>query len=415
VFGNTEKIIINMSDYKGSTQRLVIRAYITVKRTVIYAIKVILFGAEKTLEEPGQLIILKAGGLGDFTFGIPAINFLKNRFPQSRKVLITATTFNDLSLTKTASRTNQTDLPWVKLVKHAVDRVMCLQDLHPTTIRAIRAELKTGEYSTIVILCYPGQRLPSIIQRLFLARLLVPGRARCLGVNKKADYALFRKEQGAWNIIKHKMLGDLDSAAETERGLEITEEDISFEVHLDDADLAPEPVGQLILIAPIATRSHKQWPIDKMRQLINNIQNIFPNAHIAYIGLESHFDTVQKHLQEGRVKTRNLCGRLTVDQIASLMTNAMAYIGNDGGMSQLAGVVGCPSIVIFNGIEEPGMTHPWNSRNGIVYPTIECSPCYNEIACPLGHRRCVEDIPVQTVLDKLMSIIRSNQKSRLIE
>ena len=76
-------------------------------------------------------------------------------------------------------------------------------------------------------------------------------------------------------------------------------------------------------------------------------------------------------------------------------------------MSQLAGVVKCKSVIISNSVEEHGMTYPWFSVNGIVRNSTECSPCYNEIVCPLEHNKCVKDIQVSRVLTKLSELLSS--------
>jgi ADP-heptose:LPS heptosyltransferase len=135
------------------------------------------------------------------------------------------------------------------------------------------------------------------------------------------------------------------------------------------------------------------------------LNKIHVNCKFILIGPEENYIEVEKIYRNFSSNVTNLCGHFSIEELATLFTMATGYFGNDGGMSQLAGTMGCPSVVIFNSVEEDWITHPWRSEKGVVRNRTECSPCFNAINCPLGHRKCVTDIPLEDVLKKADEII----------
>jgi ADP-heptose:LPS heptosyltransferase len=118
---------------------------------------------------------------------------------------------------------------------------------------------------------------------------------------------------------------------------------------------------------------------------------------------------LDKFCRKIEFEIKNLCGQLSIEELAALLSVAKGYIGNDGGMSQLAGLIGCPSVVVFNSVEEDWVTYPWRSLKGVVRNHTDCSPCFNMLHCPEKHRRCVEDIPVESVFSKVDAVMFNSQ------
>jgi len=79
------------------------------------------------------------------------------------------------------------------------------------------------------------------------------------------------------------------------------------------------------------------------------------------------------------------------------LESAGGYIGNDSGVSHLAGFLGLPSVVIF-GPADPVRWKPLGPRVEIVRPELDCNPCF-EIEpenCP--EPRCLTDVSVEAVV-----------------
>jgi heptosyltransferase-2 len=398
-------------DYKFKKYLFSISIYF--KRVLLKLIKRLLFFDNVGENyQPDTIIVLKIGGLGDFLFGVPALNLIRESYPHARICLITA---RDLSVLKFQSLdcdlTDTKKLPWLKLVGAAVNEILIINDLSIKTIKELSCKIPKGKKQTIFILGYPGMTISSAVKKLILVRMMVKGFVTCVGVDKKFDDKFMRKFQSQYNY-RHKTLGDIDSVLESLPNYKFQEKDLNFDVFINPTAKisAIQKIGlrnnnPFILIAPVATRIHKQWPLENFVRLTEELKKSRVDCEIILIGTKENYAEVKKAYENIDFRVNNLCGILSIEELASLFTVAKGYIGNDGGMSQLAGTIGCSSVVVFNSIEADWITHPWRSREGVIRSHTSCSPCFNAIYCPEGHRKCMVDISVESVLLKANKVI----------
>ena len=399
-------------------QYAIFYAFIGAKRALIKVIKNLLWLGSKTSTGFNTVVVIKIGGLGDFVLGIPALNLLRENMPNAKIILITTKSLNAQGF-KFSGRDPKdlSDLPWLNLVKNSVDEVLSVPDLSITSIRKLASMLPVREKKAIFILGYPGMTLSSALKKIFFARLLTKYSDACFGTDKFLDWQFMRKFQISHKLTKHKMIGDIDSVMESFPGKKIDINNLDFSVSISD-DIFKQActktgsinIQNLILLAPLATTLHKQWPVENFAQIIKRLNKNSENLSFALIGTLDHYAVLDKILNSNRFEIQNLCGQLSIEEIAALLSAAKGYIGNDGGMSQLAGLIGCPSVVVFNSVEEDWITYPWRSLNGIVRNHTDCSPCLNALYCPEKHHKCVIDISVDSVYFKVDEVILASAK-----
>jgi heptosyltransferase-2 len=99
---------------------------------------------------------------------------------------------------------------------------------------------------------------------------------------------------------------------------------------------------------------------------------------------------------------RNLCGMTSLADVVDLAAGAEVAVSNDSGLLHVAAAAGAPVVAIY-GSSSPQFTPPLTARAAVVYLAVECSPCFAR-ECPLKHMRCLNDLPLATVLRAVESV-----------
>ena len=97
----------------------------------------------------------------------------------------------------------------------------------------------------------------------------------------------------------------------------------------------------------------------------------------------------------------NACGRLALREAAALIGRAAALITNDSAPLHFAAAMSTPVVAVFGPTVPAFGFGPRGPRDVIVERLeLPCRPCsaHGPRSCPLGHHRCMRDIPVEDVL-----------------
>ncbi|MEJ0066233.1 MAG: lipopolysaccharide heptosyltransferase II [Caulobacteraceae bacterium] len=99
----------------------------------------------------------------------------------------------------------------------------------------------------------------------------------------------------------------------------------------------------------------------------------------------------------------NLAGRTSLPQAINLIAAASAVVSNDSGLMHVAAALGRPVIGLY-GATSPLFAPPLSADAVILREDLPCSPCGKRV-CPLGHHKCLNDLPPARVLAALRPLL----------
>jgi ADP-heptose:LPS heptosyltransferase len=146
-----------------------------------------------------------------------------------------------------------------------------------------------------------------------------------------------------------------------------------------------------IIIHPGAGSIRKRWPLPNFWELAERLEKR---------GLQPQFlcgPAEPDLIEEIRSRGRHIHTFNELTDLVDWMESAGGYIGNDSGVSQLAGFLGLPSVVIF-GPADPVRWKPPGPRVQIVRPDLDCQPCFEIETDNCTEPACLTDATLESVL-----------------
>jgi hypothetical protein len=174
---------------------------------------------------------------------------------------------------------------------------------------------------------------------------------------------------------------------------------------LSESDTAPlytdqreaEYDSKKIWIHPGSGSKRKLWSLSNFIKLANLLESDGMKPEFI-IGPAEEF--LGKPLQaEGQ--TVHTIFDLTA--IVLLLKSGGGFVGNDSGVSHLAGFLGLPTVAVF-GPSDPVRWQPSGVSVKAVRPETECSPCFESFPANCDDTKCLET-PPETVVEALKSLL----------
>ena len=154
----------------------------------------------------------------------------------------------------------------------------------------------------------------------------------------------------------------------------------------------------LIAINPVAKWESKLWPKERFARLADMIIDEY-DARIIFTGGYEDLHIIQDIMSAMKGRALNLAGHTTLKMLAALYEKTVLVISTDTGPMHLAAAMETPVVAIF-GPTAPWRTGPYGSSHRVVRADPECSPCFK--------RQCETiDCMHQISEDQVMAEVRS--------
>ena len=183
---------------------------------------------------------------------------------------------------------------------------------------------------------------------------------------------------------------------------------------IDKLQLETSGTGPIIGIAPFAKHLQKIWGEDKIRSLMQNLNSIPNISFVLFGGGKKEMGILDKLAAEfpNAVVAGNI---LKFSDELKILPQLDVMISMDSANMHLAAMAGIPVISIW------GATHPslgfapyyQPEENQIQYEgtDLTCRPCsvFGNKKCKFGDVRCMKYIPVESVEDRVRSLIKNQE------
>jgi ADP-heptose:LPS heptosyltransferase len=166
-----------------------------------------------------------------------------------------------------------------------------------------------------------------------------------------------------------------------------------------------------ILVSLGAGQARRNWPFDRVVQLLKLLQNSFPGLIVTVIGPKSVKSAeIDRALQEF-MYVENLVGKTDLSSVVSLMQDADLLISNDSGLVHIGASLKLPIVVVsahpLNGdpwhLHSPKRYHPWKTKYRVVQPEVLIEGCVN--SCQNESPHCIATIAPEEVLEACRSLL----------
>lgn len=156
----------------------------------------------------------------------------------------------------------------------------------------------------------------------------------------------------------------------------------------------------VILVSPFANGDIRDWQPGRFSALIGLLLDRW-DGMIQVIGTRSQATRAAAIIRPyAATRVVSLCGHLASDEVADAVRDAACVIGNNSGMTHLAGWLGVPTVCVFGGSHQRIEWRPTGFSTRTLSRAIGCAPCHLHYArdCPYD-KACLALIEPKAVAD----------------
>lgn len=322
------------------------------------------------MEQPRKILVIRFSSMGDIIYTTPVVRCLKRQLPGAEIHFLTKQQFkyiyehnpyvDKLHILKPKLKDTIAD---IKLEKFDL-----IIDLH-NNLRTTIIKLSTGLPAST----YKKDRL-----------------RKWLGLKLKWT-AFYPKEHLVDRYLKTvKFLGVVND----EQPIDYY---VAKEYKLEDLIPATHANGFVAFVIG-ATHYTKRMPVEKVIEICRDI-----NGPIVLMGGNDVLENAQLIQTAIGDRVYSTCGKTNLDQSVFLVSKAKKVLGFDTGLTHIAEAFNMPLVSIW-GSTAPELlgVFPYKVKESLEAGIdLRCRPCskFGRDACPLGHFKCMKDIPNAMITD----------------
>jgi len=323
-----------------------------------------------------NILIMRPGALGDVIVTLPALEAIRNHFPNAHIEIMGYSSFleilNGRFYADSVSRFDRADIVHLFLENSTIPA-------------SLRKTLKGVD----LIFSFVSDREHVFAKNLSQA-----------GVGHIVHYEPFPADGEDIHITDHFLrCMDMLRIPYTNKipGIVLKDEDILFgEKFMHHNNVEPERA--LVAIHPGSGSRQKCWPVERYAELISWL---VAEMNVQILLVSGYADTEILGELTAKVKdTVIVADQLPLPNLAAVIKRCNFFVGNDSGVTHVAAAVGTPAIAIF-GPTNPDMWGPRGKQVKIIYKKYPCSPCSPGARRECFSRACFEGVTAEDVMSEI--------------
>ncbi len=350
-----------------------------------------------------KIAVLRANGLGDFIFALPALEGLHSAYPQAEIVLLAKEWHRLFLLNRPSPVDRVIATPRSVGVNESVD----WEPENPNEAKDLDSffsQMRAENFDLALQLHGGGRNSNPFLLNLgarITAGLRTPD---ALDLDFSVPYVYFQHE-----ILRLLEVVSLVGAplVSIEPALQVTDADRAEAAELLEIDGQP-----LVVIHPGAGDGRRRWSPRRFAAVAEALAN--EGARVVLTGASTDRDLADEVLASSAAPLENLSGRLSLGGLTGLLSQANLFIGNDSGPLHLAQAVGTPTVGIFwcGNLINAGPAGRASHRPLLSW-TLECPVCgVNTMYGKCEHSASfVDSVRTEEVLTQARSLLGAREKA----
>jgi heptosyltransferase II len=158
-------------------------------------------------------------------------------------------------------------------------------------------------------------------------------------------------------------------------------------------------------VAPGSVWGSKRWPY--YRELVSAL-----DGKCVVVGGADDIPLAREIVAGSGGKAVSAAGALSLRESAALIQQARVLVTNDSAPLHLATAVGTPIVALFGPtVPEFGFGPRRAGDMTLGHAELACRPCsrHGPESCPLGHHRCLRELPVEIVLKAIVTVAEESR------